>query len=99
MILERKHLPNYVLFLSAQHGTTSQGWISIATYEANTAFSASAMIRVQPCFNCACVGCKRISNKLFKAFFFPQKPAQTETPNTNTNSLTVKSNPPVQCQT
>lgn len=99
VILEREHLPNYVPFLSAQHGATTQGWISIATYKASTAFSASAMICLQPCFNCACVGCKRISNKLFKAFSLSQKPAQTETPNTNTNSLTVKSNPPVHCQT
>lgn len=46
-ILERKCLLNNVLFLSAQHGTTS-----IARYEANAAFSAQAMICPQSCFNC-----------------------------------------------
>lgn len=40
VILGRKHLLSYVLFPSAQPGTTSQAWISIATYEANTTFSA-----------------------------------------------------------
>lgn len=38
--VESEHWRNHVLFLSAQHANSSQRRVSIATYEANAAFSA-----------------------------------------------------------